>query len=122
MMVDISPAAWVIILTAAATYIALWSSWLMSLPAQRAAVLQGNITAIEADLSAEPLLRSTQERVIQNMKQRVAATAGTDRRLIARGRWLLFISLVLFTTALVIQIRTDNAFKQDQNLQKTSSN
>jgi hypothetical protein len=106
----LAPAAWVIILTATATYIALLSAWLLMLPAQRAAVLQGNIIAIEAKLSDEPLMRKAQEGVIATMKQRAAAAVGDDRRIIARGRWMLLLSFLVFTFAIVIQARTDAAF------------
>jgi Na+/H+-dicarboxylate symporter len=111
-MLGLSAAAWVIILTAVATYIALFSAWLMALPAQRAAVLQGNITAIEAELSNDVLLREAQETAIRNMKQRAATRVGRDRGLVRRGFWLLILSVLIFSAALGVQLRTDAAFKR----------
>ena len=111
-MLGLSAAAWVIILTAVATYIALLSAWLLALPAQRAAILQGNIVAIEAELSEEALLREAQEGVIRNMKQRAAAAVGDDKRQVRRGRWLLALSFLVFTAAVVLQARTDTAFRE----------
>jgi Na+/H+-dicarboxylate symporter len=111
-MLGLSAAAWVIILTAVATYIALFSAWLMALPAQRAAVLQGNIAAIEAELSNDALLREAQEIAIRNMKQRVATNVGRDRGLVRRGVWLLILSVLVFSTALGVQLWTDAVFKR----------
>ena len=111
-MFDLSPAAWVIILTALATYIALLSSWLLAIPARRAALLQGNITVIEADLSQDKLMRDVQEEVIRRLKGRIALAAGTDRRLICRGVVLLVVSFGIFTAAVVLQARTDEVFRE----------
>ena len=99
-------------LTAIATYIALASSWLLAIPARRAALLQGNITAIEAVLSEEPHLRQAQEQVIQQFRQRAAQSAGRDRRLVRRGIALLVLSFLTFTAAVVVQASTDAAFRQ----------
>lgn len=106
-MLGLPPAAWVVILTAVATYVALLSAWLLTIPAQRVAVLHGNIAAIEAELSDDPMLREDQEGAIQQLKLRIARTAGTDRRLIRRGVFLLVISFLTFTGAVVVQVRTD---------------
>jgi hypothetical protein len=111
-MPNLSPAAWVIVLTTIATYIALVSSWLLSIPARRASILQGNIMAIEAELSEDLLLRQAQEVVIKNMKRRAASAAGLDRRLIRRGIALLVVSFMTFSAAVTLQARTDAAFRE----------
>jgi hypothetical protein len=110
-VLGLSPAAWVIIMTAVATYVGLTSSWLLSIPARRASILQGNIVAIEAELSSDPLMRHAQEEVIKNMKRRAAQTAGTDRRFVRRGIFLLLASFLIFTAAVVLQTQTDAAFR-----------
>jgi hypothetical protein len=110
-MLGLPAAAWVVVLTALATYIALASGWILSIPARRATVLHGNIAAIEAELSDEPLLRQVQEEVINRHKRQIARYAGTDRRLIRRGVGLLVVSFLTFSAAVVVQVRTDDSIR-----------
>jgi hypothetical protein len=111
-MFGLSPGTWIIVLTAGATYVALLASWLLAIPARRAATLQGDITAIEVEFSDEPLLRATQQRAVANIRRRVARTAGIDRRHIRRGVALLALSLATFTAAVAVQIRTEVECRQ----------
>jgi hypothetical protein len=106
-LLGLPPAAWVVILTACATYIALLSGWFFAIPARRVALLHGNIAAIEATLSDDPLLRQSQERTIKQFQLRIAQTTPIDKRLIRRGVLLLVLSFLTFTAAVIVQAKTD---------------
>jgi hypothetical protein len=121
-MLGLPAAAWVVVLTATATYIALASGWILSIPARRATVLHGNIAAIEAELSDEPLLRQVQEEIINRHKRQIAQYAGTDRRLIRRGVGLLVVSFLTFSAAVLVQVRTDESLREAKDAPATIHN
>ncbi|MBW4090033.1 MAG: hypothetical protein HIU82_02830 [Proteobacteria bacterium] len=108
----LAPAAWTIVLVALATYAALLSAWLMALPTVRGAAMQEALLLLTAAAAATTEAdRKLHEDALANLRARLIRRAPRDRRAIRTGWWLLVASLAAFSAAVVLQARTDPAFR-----------
>ena len=109
-----TPAAWVIVLTALATYCALLSSYLLARPALRGFILQSNVLLLEGEKSSDPRIEEVRKLAIKNFKDRLKRNLPRDHRSNWLGVALLIVSLLLFSGAVALQLRTDPAFHGEQ--------
>jgi uncharacterized membrane protein YedE/YeeE len=99
---------WITILNDLGTYAGLGSAVMLALPAVRAAALQGDKAAIEAELSADKTVRGVQEVALRTLTTRIAKGVGADRRAIKRGLALLVVSGLLFGVGIYVQAQAPN--------------
>ena len=106
----LTAAAWVVVLTAIATYCGLIASYLLVRPALRGLTLQTNIDLLESEQSTNPRIEKFRQLAVNNLKGRRPKLAKHDRSLYGCGVALLILSFLIFSGAVVLQLRTDPAF------------
>lgn len=110
MVLYASPAAWVIILQACATYASVYSAWCFALPVLRSQGLQfsrDTLNSIETDKTdIKELIAAAADKLDVQLQQK---QPGHIRRNLHGILWLA-ISLLLFTVAVALQLATDPAF------------
>lgn len=108
-------AAWVIVLTAAATYCGIFASYLLARPALRNFVLQSNMLALDSQTHPDPDIERFRREAVQDFKDRLKARVPGDSRLNWWGAAVLLLSFVIFSGAVALQLRTDPAFSGEQS-------
>ncbi|HSU07450.1 MAG TPA: hypothetical protein VLI93_17945 [Acetobacteraceae bacterium] len=111
MLLGLTPAAWVIIMVAVATYCALASSYYLARPGLRTAPLQAALLQLQGATTNDPQIRAMRDRAIVDLEQRLRAGVRQDDRSNWTGRFLLVLSVVIFSAAVVLQLVTDPAFR-----------
>jgi hypothetical protein len=112
----LTPAAWVIVLTALATYSGLWASYLLARPALRGFALQSNVLLLETEKSTDSRIEEFRELAIKSFKDRLKQNIPRDRRSNKWGVALLILSFALFSGAVALQLHTDPAFQTRQEV------
>jgi hypothetical protein len=111
----LGPGAWVIILQAMATYTALASAYFFARPILRNQTAQANLTLLENAKSNNDALEDIRRSAVDTLQQRMVKRAPGDRLANRLGLLLLLISAVLFSVAVVVQTKTDEAFRPERH-------
>ena len=112
-ILGLSVGAQIIVLQALATYAAITSAFFLARPVMRGQTVQAhrdllaNLVPTDSDVNA--LIAQATDVLTQSIKQDQPRTFRDNRR----GVILLFLSFVLFTGAVALQISTDPAFLQE---------
>ena len=107
---NLSSGAWVLILLALASYLAVASAWLLARPALRAAVLQGRLIVLEIEEDASQAMQEAKRLAVDNLRRRIARNIPRDRRSLFWGVTLLVMSFLALSAGFALQVRTDPIF------------